>query len=412
MSFQRTADEEERSLQDIPEEGPYPVAMHVSEDGLNRLLAGVIDDDVPFAGEVPFGILPQGPGEATFQAESAPVIELVDIRGCENCLLFTLDFGVELQSESEPLSSGLGFAQLSIPLRLQADEVSGSTTLVADYSQAHIEDWYLSVFGFDSETHTTLSGALQLLLEEEIQAEYGEVELLELGSWNIGQGEVKLVARELFVLPETKQLVLGMHTNLVLGDNSGVDLQAPLPEGVAMGVAFDVELMLDMSYRMMFEGEIPRRYDEEGRPDPNGIYGVTIHAMNAAAGSNKTLSTQFRVWRIAEGYCGFANVDMPLTVSLDETMTTIDVRAGDAVLVPGDNEGIGVAAEEEQRLVDDNQDLVSVFRKELSEEVAKTLNYEDLSVDGSRILFQTQDIVVEPLAINTYIDFIVVAAEE
>ncbi len=166
----------------------------------------------------------------------------------------------------------------------------------------------------------------------------------------------------------------------------------------------DTQLLDAMSRRMMEEGEIPTRYDEDGEPDPEGIYAVSINSISAGGG-DKNLATEFRVWRTAEGYCGFANVEMPVNVALDESMKAVVVTAGAATLIPGDNEGIGVAAEQEKSLVDDNQDLVMTFRRELSEQLAETLNYEELGVEGSRILFTTQDVVIDDASINTYLDF-------
>ena len=163
-----------------------------------------------------------------------------------------------------------------------------------------------------------------------------------------------------------------------------------------------------MARRMMEEGEIPTRYNEDGEADPQGIYAVSINTIENGGG-DKQLSTEFRVWRTAEGYCGFANVEMPVTIGLNERMTKIEVSAGQATLIPGDNEGIGVAAEEEKSLVEDNQDLVMTFREELTEQLANTLNYEELDVEGSRMVFTTQDVVVDESGINTYLDFMIFA---
>jgi hypothetical protein len=45
--------------------------------------------------------------------------------------------------------------------------------------------------------------------------------------------------------------------------------------------------------------------------------------------------------------------------------------------------------------------------------VGKTLNYEELDVEGSRILFTTQDVVIGPVVapsrVDTFIDFLVLA---
>ncbi len=411
MEFLRTLDAADRELQPIPTTGPYPVAMTITEEGLNRMVEDIIEDDVPFAGTIPFGVLPGGPGEASFDAKNAPRISIRDVDGCKRCVVLTVEFGVRLDQEGDPLSSGSGFADIAVPLRLEENEDEGTTTILAEYSEAFIDDWFLSVYGFDSEKNDILAGALKRLLTEEIQAGFEPLELFTIGSWTIGRNQVKLAARELIVQPDSRRLVLGMNTNLTLPEDAGLDLDAPLPEDIPVGIAMDTRLMETMARRMMEEGEIPTRYDEDGEADPEGIYGVSINTIEGGGGS-KQLRSEFRVWRTAEGYCGFANVEMPVSIALNERMTKVNVTAGAATLIPGDNEGIGVAAEEEKSLIEDNQELVMTFRKELAEQLANTLNYEELGVEGSRLVFTTQDVVVDPAAINTYLDFMIFAKPE
>ncbi|MGH1348193.1 MAG: hypothetical protein ACRBN8_41950 [Nannocystales bacterium] len=402
MNFLRTVDAEDRALRDIPENGPFPVTMTLTEDALNRLVAGIIDDDVPFAGTVPFGVLPEGPGEAEFEANDVPEIIVRDVEGCRRCVVLRVSFGVRLDQEGDPLSSGSGFADIAVPLKLEAGD--GTTTILADYSEAFIDDWYLSVYGFDSDKNEILAGALKLLMTEQIQAGFEPLALFSIGSWSIGQGDVKMAARKVFVQGEQERLVLGLATNLPLPGEAGLDVETPLPEGVAIGVAMDPILLDTMARRMMEEGEIPTRYNEDGEADADGIYAVSINEIEAG-GTGSNLNTDFRVWRTAEGYCGFANVSMPVEVRLSENMKRVEVTAGSAILIPGENEGIGVAAEEEESLVEDNQDLVATFRAALTEQLAETLNFEELDVEGSRVIFTTQNVVVDDAAINTHLDF-------
>ncbi len=411
MNFLRTVDAEDRELRDIPESGPFPVTMTITEESLNRLVAGIIDDEVPFAGTVPFGVLPEGPGEAEFEASDVPIVIVRDVVGCRKCVVLRVNFGVRLDQEGDPLSSGSGFADIAVPLVLEDGEEDGTTTVLANYSEAFIDDWYLSVYGFDSDKNETLAGALKILMTEEIQNNFEPLALFSIGSWEIGKGQVELATRKIFVQGEMERLVLGMSTNLPLPEGAGLDVEAPLREGAAIGVAMDPILLDTMARRMMEEGEIPTRYDEDGNEDPDGIYAVSINKIESG-GTGSNLDCQFRVWRTAEGYCGFANVSMPVTVALSENMKRVEVSAGAAVLVEGDNEGIGVAAEEEEQLVEDNQDLVATFRASLTEQLAETLNYEELDVEGSRIVFTTQDVSVDPEAINTYMDFEIFAKPE
>ena len=409
--------EEEQPLVDVPARGPYPVGLQISADGINRLLAGVVDEDVPFTGTVPFGILPQGPADAEFQPTTAPRLSFAPTPGCKGCVVFHLDFGVQLTSEGTALSSGAGFVDLYVPLRLESDAATGTSTLIASYGDARIGEWYLSVFGFDSETHTVLAGALKSMLQDQIAESYGEVELLDLGSWQIGQGDVTLLARELFVYrdpdpleePDEGKIVLAMHTNLPLDPGIGLDFDAPLPETATMLVSMDPELLLAMAHRMLAEGEIARFYDEDGNPDPEGIYAVSLEDISASETLNDTLNSTFQVWRVADGYCGFAEVVMALRIGVDNAFQKLTVEAGQAVPVGG--EGSGAAAVEEKDLVDQNQHLIDQFRADLAEQIANTINYEALALADSDIVFINQGVTVTPTELTSFLDFVVLAPE-
>lgn len=408
MKFNDRAISEENDLAaEVPSKGPWPVAMQITVDGLNRLLVNVIDDDVPFTGTVPFGVLPQGPADASFSPTSAPEIRFASIPNCRDCVVFHLSFGVSLTSPNMPLSAGAGFTDLYVPLRLDVDEAGGTSTLVAEYGKARIGEWYLSVYGFDSETHSMLAGALKLLMAEQIAENFGDIELLEIGSWDIGNGDVHLLVRDVEIQPDNGKLVLGLHTNLPLPKGTGLDVSQPLPEGTTMAVSMDPRLMLPMAHRMLAEGQIARVYDENGKPDPDGIYGVTLENIAASAVGNETLDTTFRVWRVDEGYCGYAEAVMPLSLSVDNARQNILVDAGSAVLIAG--EGVGAAAMQEQDLVDENQDLIDRFRKDLSEQVAKTLNYAALDLENDTIVFANEGIDLEPTEMRTYLNFTVYA---
>ncbi len=413
------ADAEEQDLVDVPTKGPYPVALQISTDGINRLLLSVIDEDVPFTGSVPFGLLPSGPADAKFSPTSVPVLRFEPTAGCRRCVVFHLDFNVQLDSEGKAISSGAGFVDLHVPLRLDSDAATGTSTLVASYGDAKIGNWYLSVFGFDSDDHTMLSGALKVLMSREIRESYGDVDLLTLDSWQIGQGDVRLLARELFVYPDDPatagdgedegKIVLAMHTNLPLGANIGLDLDKPLLPTTTMVVSMDPDLLLAMAHRMLAEGEIARFYDEDGNPDPDGIYAVSLDAITAAEAGNKSLKATFNVWRIDDGYCGFATVEMPISIDVDDSFQKIIVTAGQVIPIGG--EGSGAAAVEEQQLVDENQHLVDRFRDDLVEQLASTLNYEALALEGSDIVFINQDVQVTKDELTSFLNFVVLAQE-
>lgn len=410
-------------LDEVPTTGPFPVAVQITGTGLNKLLANIIDDGVPFSGTVPFGPLPQGPADATFAPTTAPELRLQPTPGCKDCVVFHLEFGVQLATPEMPVSSGYGFVDLQIPIRLDVDAAAGVSTLVAEYGNARIvpespdctaEDitpcrFYLAVFGFDSEQHSMLAGALKRFMQEEIAANYGDVELLTVGSWDIGEGAVSLLAQDVAIQPELDKIVLGMHTNLPLAKGVGLDVSQPLPEGSVLTVSMDPRIMLPMAHRMLEEGNIARTYDEEGNPDPHGIYGVTLEDLEANAEGEQRFDSSFRVWRTAEGYCGYAVAEMPLEIASTPPALGIAVTAGKAEVVEG--EGIGAAAQDEEELVDENEHLIDRFRTDLAAQLSDTVNFSAIDLEENTIVFSNQGSELGPAALTTYLDFIVVADE-
>jgi hypothetical protein len=414
MAFIERADAESPPLvTPVPEGSPYPVALQLTEQGVKDLFDRQIDAaDVPFTGKTQ--ILAY---ESTFYpdvTEEKPIeIQLEDLPWCPNCIVLSMSYYVEMVPtglDAPPLT-GIGDVQLAIPLVLQTDEVTGISSILADYSQTAVNEFTFNLFG-EGEDHGSLVGALQILLEEQIREEYEPISLLDIGSWEIGNGEVRLLARSLRVYPEADKLVIGMKTNLDLPDSAVLDLTQPLPEETPMALSMHPGVFLAMSHRMLAEGEIPRRYDEDGEPDDEGTYAVTLHSMQGSAAMASQLDTRFRVWRIAEGYCGYAEADMALKLEVNEpARQSFSVLPGDAVLVedPENCQGSGCVAQEEKQIVEDNQDIVENFRTALAEQVGQTLNFDSLDIDGSVIVFFIQNLAVSPDVIQTNLDFTVVA---
>lgn len=410
-------------LTEIPSKGPFPVAIQISGAGLNKLLASVVAEGAPFAGTVPFALTAYGPSDATFAPTSAPQIILSETPGCKNCVRFHLDFGVELSAPEMAVSSGVGFVDLFIPIRLDVDPASKTSTLVAEYGNATIAPdgpdcssdnptacgFYLLVYGFESTEHTMVAGALKRFMEEDIAADFGDRELLTVGSWQIGDGAIELLAEKVEIQPANDKIVLGMHTNLPLAPGVGLDTTQPLLPGSVLTLAMDPRIMLPMAYRMLDEGHIARTYDENGEPDPNGIYGLTLEDIAPTGGEAQSFDCTFRVWRTDEGYCGNAKAVMPLTLKKMPPALGITFEAGDAELLEG--QGFGAAALREDELVDENQDLIDRFRKDLTEQMKDTVNFSAIDLADSDIVFSMQDAELTETALTTYLDFVVVASE-
>lgn len=400
--FAEQVEEETNPLVPIPEDPPFIVAFQLTEDGVNRLLGKKVNEaDIPFTGELPFG-----PAGFSFEPDSEPVIKFAELPRCRNCLLLGLEFKVQLSNAGENLSQGYGAVDLAIPMELVADEATGTTTLVADYGRVEVENMEMVVYGFSTDDNQQYGGAIQILLTERLQEEFGQVELLSIGSWQIGDGNVRLLARQLQVFPEHGKLALGMTTNLPMPEAAGLFLDQPLPEDVPMAVTFDSRLFLAMTHQMMAEGQIARRYNDSGNPDPKGDNAVTIDQMVGNANGASQLDSEFNVWRIDDGYCGNVRAAMPLTLEVTENRKGFTVAAGSATLLEGEGSGVeALQGEYAEDLRAESEDLIANFQGSLESAIGTTINYDAFDVEGSVIVIDIVDLVVSTGEVASYLDF-------
>lgn len=408
--FRAAAEREGQLLAPVPNGGPYPVAIKLSEQGVNDLLEGVVGQDVPFTGELPF-IWYTGPGTLQFEATSKPVIELESLEGCPTCVQYSFDFStVMIGASGEPEGAGVGSVKFRIPMELEP-KGDDATVLIADYSRLRVQELYLNAFGLETEEHPGLVEALGWFMEEKIQETYGKTELLTLASWEIGNNDVRLLARKLMVFPEDDTLVLGMQSNLPLPPGGGLEITGAMPEGVPMLVDFDIEMFEAMVERLLQEGGIPRIYDEEGAASEDGNYGVTLDHIVGAAQGQEFMTTQFKVWRFAGDSngdrCGYLVATMDLDVELVEGEGVV-LTAGSVAVIEAF--GSVAVAEDNDELVNDNQKVVETFRSGVADNLGTTINYDALAIDGSNIVFETLAKDVYPDHLETWIDFTVVEA--
>ncbi len=388
--------------EEISSKGPYAAAMVLTSEGINKLLSSSVQDDVPFTGEVPFG-----PSSIHFEPDGDPVIEIAEVKGCKNCILYSIDFLVELGFGEDDISSGTGNAKLAVPMVLEPRE-DGATTLVAAYQDAEIIEFEVTVYGLDSEEYAGMAEAISVLMEENVKEQFGPTELLTFEPIGLGDGDVQLAARQLLTFPDDDALALGLGTNIVMPSGTELDIDPKLPEGITMSMQFHTELLLGMERRMLTEGNVPRYYDQNGEPDDDGELAVSIEEVEGVADSAARLDTIFRVWRLEGGYCGYAEAGLPLFIEIDEEDQDLRVRPGNVEVIRG--KGIGSLAAEEDEVVQDNQHLLDNFKGAVAKHMSLTINYDSLSIPEKVVYFFTQDVEVSPKALRTHLDFVVVDA--
>lgn len=365
----------------VPEVEPFPMAVAFTEAAVNELLSSALDPDgnkdQDF--EIDAG---GGPFSVRFVPIKDPVITFEHHAGCINCLKIDLDFFTDISFGELGLLYGEGDMRIGVPLTIQRqNEVS---FLVADFNNVQLpsEELFLELTAPNSEDvdaakinvdeYQAVKNYMIDTITDQLAGGFGEATMLEMRPWTIGSENVVLAARKVFVNPDERTLVIGTATNLQIPPGVGLDTKIALTENDYMTVRFHAELLEKMSQRMLEEGEIPRRYNDNGEPDENGAITVTIEAMETDANSNARVETSFRVWRTDDQYCGWADAEMPLFMELGEG-GQIGVRAGDLAVTGG--RGFGAIAATDEELVSENQEVVEVFKAELAEQVALTVDY-------------------------------------
>lgn len=392
-------------LPDYPDKSSFPMALVISEEGVNKLLFGVTGSMVPFASALDLGL-----GELRFTPTSDPVARLVSEPGCSRCVDFSFDFSFELLNNGESSqAAGVGSAALRIPLSLEPVAGEDDTTaLVAHYEAATAGPPGISVMGVKTEDFPNLDAALGILITEKLREQYGPTEVLRFAPWSIGTESVKLAAKQFAIYPETGVMALGLQTNLALPQGTSVEVGDSLQPGVPMMVQMHPLLLFGMAQRMITEGVIARRYDDNGKPDPEGLQAVTLERLEPTPLSDSDVDVTFRVWRTGGGYCGYANAVTTLTMSIqdDGINDRISVTPTDNLRVLS-GEGVGELYEDNQELVDKNTNLVDAFRNTLASQIGVTVNYSELSVDGANIVFDALALKVTDRSINILLDFLV-----
>ena len=148
---------------------------------------------------------------------------------------------------------------------------------------------------------------------------------------------------------------------------------------------------------------IPRRYDGDGRPDEGAPYGVTMRALEPSSVADDILDLVFRVWRTDGDFCGFADTQTPLRLSIEDG--AVEVSAGEIRVTGG--EGVGRKIADEQELVEENMGLVEQFLRSLTEQLALTINYEDFSTAGGELALEAEHVYIDE-QVHLQLDFDIV----
>jgi hypothetical protein len=306
---------------ELPMDGPYPMALVISQDAINRLFAAIASANLP-----PITLRDSilGVNVGVTIRPSLPLIEIGQALECPTCILTSMNLGLDFLVGSNTVPA-VGMARYAFPLNMRANGLD-STKVLGAFNESRFLNLTVqlqpgSLGGIESLVNQAVA-----LFEPQIanyvtglvRNDLGERELFQLDAWEIGDGEVKLLGRGPIISPEHKTIVIGMHSNLVRPANGTVNALPSLPEGADIGLQFHPELIQTMIQRMMHEGHIDRSYDSTGNPSSGGQTQVTLSSLAPSSASADLMTTSFALWRTSGGFCGAANLQADLGLSISD----------------------------------------------------------------------------------------------
>ncbi len=385
----------------IPDRGPYPMLMAMSEDGVNQMVAGQLGGALNLNVEQRIG-----PMLISFTTLGEPELILEHVAGCETCFRMHLEYDINVLLDDMGIINGIGETDVAVPLRVEKD--GQDSLLIAGFDEGIFANFQITIAGVDLDQYTQIRDFVRDQVYDAFNAGLGPMTLLRLAPFSLGDGDILMKARQPFVNPDEKSIVLGVATNLDIPLGIGLDTKVAVSDKAPMVIKFHSDIFQEMARRLLREGTIPRSYNENGDPSPEGEFAASIEKLEAEpADGNNPLATLFRVWRTTGEYCGYAEVDMPLFLELNAGI--INVRPGNVEVVDG--EGVGAVALEDENLVEENTKLVSNFKQSLADQVSLTVNYNDISLDGDSVLIlQTKEVDTDTKVVDVLMDFDIVPA--
>ncbi|MBN1947024.1 MAG: hypothetical protein JW797_15220 [Bradymonadales bacterium] len=353
--------------QEIASAEPYPMAIIISQDALNRLFAAVAGEELP---PVTLGSEVLGVPLSLTLRPSLPLIQVGGERECTTCLLTELDFGLDVTLDQSTVS-GSGAGRYQFPLTLEANGME-STRAMAQLGESTVLQVDFSVSGLSSEALDVVEPLVSQAATYVIRNTLGDTELFELTAWEIGDGDVKLLGFGPLIYPEQETVAIGIHTNLIRPLSGSVSVTPALPEGVDIGMQFHPELVQQMVRRMMFEGHIDRSYDMTGNPTSSGGLQVSLDKLEGS--DDELLRSGFTLWRTDGGLCGCIGLQADLGLSISDAELRLEVN--DLAVVEA--AGIG------EYLVAVDQWLSSPFLSGLIDTSEITLNYRQITLPDEK----------------------------
>jgi len=184
--------------------------------------------------------------------------------------------------------------ELDVGVRLAADPDGGSA-LALDLGRAAVQLFELTLTALPEPLPDALRGLLAPLARAVADATLRDLRLLRVPPLPLGAAGLRVAARSLEIDGAQGELRLGLWTNLAVPEPGlvGPDLSRPLAGDVRIRLA---SALPELALRaLLHQGGLPRRLDEDLRPDPDGPRALTLTRLELEGGE---LRLAFRLWSL------------------------------------------------------------------------------------------------------------------
>jgi hypothetical protein len=364
--------------EEIPDQAPYPMALIISQNSINRILQDVSDTALS---PIEFGIVKVLP--------QLPIVKIESIDQCDTCIVVDLSFDIEIDAILDTLQAK-GTARYQFPIRMQRNEQD--TQVFAEFDQSKFQRLGFSTGqAFVDEALSLVEEQIKSYVNDQLQDYLGAVELFSIEAWQLGEGAIRILAAGPIMSPENKTLVIGLHTNLVQPLSQSVALEPSLPKGVDIGLQMHPELLQVILQRMLHEGVISRSYNESGErisgervsgervntKEDIDAFDLTLSSIKSSSKQSQALDLGFTLWRTKGILCGSVEVHTDLNLSIGEQGLAV---SADQIRLQNAQGSFGLVASQVETWIK------SDFMNEIIDLSALTLNYNELSVSSQSVV--------------------------
>ena len=128
------------------------------------------------------------------------------------------------------------------------------TAIFADLKHAQMVD--LQLGGLNPLYSNVIQTAINLAWQHFISKEFRNYALFDIGAWEVGNKEIKMIAGAPIVNSRSKTIQLGMYSNVVSAKNSRTAIDDAFPDNADIGLNIHPDLIRGLIARMMREGHI------------------------------------------------------------------------------------------------------------------------------------------------------------